>query len=290
MKRAILKSMKRTYKIVAALTLAIFIVSAFSMHAHSTKSQPVAVKKQVYIALGDSVAAGYGLTADPNDITDCGRGNSAYPNVVARKLNLKLQWRACSGATTSEGILGAQPLDDTQLKPQVSNLPATPPKLISITIGANDIHWTDIIGRCYSDVCGTAADTTAVEQFRSTLDLNLRTVLDAIQTRYDRYEPRVVVTGYYQVFPATDVPGCTELTNVTTDERSWWRDQENELNQSIQLAVQDYSFVRFVPVNFDGHELCATDSWIQDATSAGAFHPTGDGQAAIAKAVLGAAN
>lgn len=278
--------MKRSYKIVAAVTLALFIFGAMSMKSTTPKTYPSVASKLNYLALGDSVATGYGLPTDQNDISDCGRGALAYPNIVATKLNLKLQWRACSGATTTEGILGSQPLDDTQLKPQIDNLPATPPKLISITIGANDIHWTDIIGRCYTGTCGTDADTQVVDQLRSTLDQNLRMMLDKIQSRYDRHEPRVVITGYYQVFPSSDMPNCAELTNVTSDERSWWRGQEAELNQSIQLAVQDYTFVQFAPVSFEGHELCTTDSWIQDATSAGAFHPTADGQAALAKAVL----
>jgi hypothetical protein len=53
-----------------------------------------------YAALGDSVAAGWGLGAtDGSDESQlCGRSNNAYPGQVASAKNLQLENYSCTGA------------------------------------------------------------------------------------------------------------------------------------------------------------------------------------------------
>jgi lysophospholipase L1-like esterase len=246
-----------------------------------------AAPKQAYVALGDSVAAGVGLATD-SDSSACNRTDESYPHRVASSRNLALTNLACSQATLAAGVVGAQDVNKLMAKPQLDQLFArAKPQLITLTIGANDAGWIGIMTKCYTGACGMPADTAEVARRLAAVDAGLRQALAAINTHYQTKPPRVVVTGYHQVFPAT-VASCVDLTGVDAAEQAWGRQQQTAINDMLSRAVGAFSFARFAAVSFAGHELCTADSWVQGTGEKQPYHPTEAGQKEYAKAVTAA--
>lgn len=246
----------------------------------ATSAQPITAG--AYVALGDSVAAGAGLprSANPTDRDrGCGRSPEAYPYQVAESVKLPLIHVACSGATARH-VAGPMLFSSPQLP---SAFASGTPALITITVGANDIRWNSFLQRCYTTMCGRQVDTNNVDRYLGTLRERLDTTFAKIQEDSNNIPPTVIVTGYYN--PLSNQ--CTTLqSRVTGDELSWLSAQLDKLNQTLVNASMQYSFVRFAPVDFSGHDICSTQPWVQGLNAAAPFHPTAQGQTAIAEAVL----
>lgn len=259
-------------------------VSVFGRHKADTPASQSTPSKGEYVALGDSVAAGLGLQPY-TDSSACDRTNVSYPNQVANQLHLTLTNLACSDATTTSGIIGSQNVNNLQVDPQLSQLFSKPkPRVISLTIGANDINWTDFLASCYRAACGTADDTASARVLLDTLGNNLRTALSQISEHYGSTVPPVVVTGYYQVMPEA-AGTCSDLSGVTADEQAWVRQEFSVLNSTIQGALSGFNFAHYASIDFAGHELCSPSPWVQGLQDPAPYHPTQSGQAAIAAQV-----
>ncbi|MBC7546857.1 SGNH/GDSL hydrolase family protein [Candidatus Saccharibacteria bacterium] len=242
------------------------------------------VPTKSYIALGDSVAAGVGLKTD-SDSSACNRTNQSYPVVTAKSLNYSVKNLACSGATLNEGILGKQDVNQLLVTPQIDQLFAlAQPNVISVTIGANDAQWTNIIAKCYTSTCGSDADTVAVNDKLATVTVNIQKFLTSVKDHYKNNPPTVLLTGYYQVFPVASAT-CTDLKGIDQSELTWGRQQQAAIGTTIESAAKDFSFAKYVPLDFTGHELCSSDSWVQGISDKQPYHPTEAGQAAIARQV-----
>lgn len=271
--------------VILTVTVGAVLLTALPDDAGKRGSSAVASEGN-YVALGDSVAAGIGL---PNfsDSSACDRTLEAYPNKLANSLHYKLLSVACSGATTQDGLLSSQSVNQLALPAQLSAaLKADKPKLISLTIGANDANWTTYIQKCYTQVCGSEADTAAVQQNVNLAMTNLNTALSRIKDAYPSGPPTVIVTGYYRLFPVAKVLNCPELTGIDTAELSWIGWLQDSIDTSLQTAASQQSFVKFVPLSFVGHELCTADPWVQGLSGKAPFHPTSAGQSAIAGQIL----
>ena len=282
--------MKTSRIILIALGIVILAAGGWAIGRYHGKTKVTVVPASAgsYVALGDSVAAGLGLKTY-SDASACDRTNEAYPHSVASKLNYSLTSIACSGASTSAGLIGPQVVNERSISSQQSQLFALPkPKLITATIGVNDTGWTTLLTKCYTGTCGTPADTELVTTRLASMSVNLKSFLDAVAGHYGSTPPRVVLTGYHQIFPATVPSGCTTLSSLDPAEITWARAQQTRLNAAIQTVISRYSFAKFAPVDFTGHELCTTDSWVQDAEASAPFHPNEAGQPAFANAIIGA--
>lgn len=250
------------------------------------QSEPVTPTPQsLYVSLGDSVAAGVGLEGD-SDSSACNRTNQSYPNVIAQA-RYKLVNLACSGATISAGIVGGQEVNKLVIEPQIDTLFKQPkPNLITITVGANDAHWTDVIAACYTRECGSADDERAVTASLALVSSGLETMLSSIQDHYRSDMPTVVITGYHQVFPDDNTATCADLSGIDASERAWGRQLQTHINNVVAASAQESGFARFAAIDFVGHELCTNDPWVQGLTAKQPYHPTASGQTAIANQVL----
>lgn len=233
-----------------------------------------------YVALGDSVAAGAGLsTADPL----CDRSPEAYPYTVAASTDLSLAHYACTGAKADEGIYDSQEEGFGTLPAQLDQAFANgTPGLITLTVGANDARWTQFIRQCYYIRCGYSVDTARFNTYLIDLKLELNIIMAKIHSLSNGSPPQVIVTGYYN--PLSTVT-CDDTAGITANETSWLNARVNGLNNAINGTISKYSYGTFAPVSFTGHELCTTDSWVQGPSSAMPFHPTAEGQQAIAASV-----
>lgn len=278
--------MKKYYIAAAVLGVGLLGLAIWRNYPHKTAVTPAS--QQTYVALGDSVAAGVGLQG-ASDSSACDRTNQSYPNLVASSLHDTLANFACSGATLPAGILGSQNVNQLLVAPQLQQLFGhSKPNLITLTVGANDAHWTSIIAKCYTAVCGTAQDTAAVNASLNTVASNLRAALSQIQQHYRGIVPRVMLTGYHQVFPTALPASCTDLAGIDASELTWVRQLETNLNDTIRAAASGYSFATFAPINFSGHELCTANPWVQGLADKQPYHPNAAGQAAYAAQILSA--
>lgn len=233
-----------------------------------------------YAALGDSVAAGAGLsTADPL----CDRATQSYPYLVGQSVGIPLHHLACIGAKADEGIYDTQERSATVIPAQLDQAFVNgAPSLISLTVGANDARWTQFIRQCYYIRCGYDVDTARFATYLVDLKLELNVIMAKIHSRSNSAPPPVIVTGYYHPFSSQ---ACTATNNLTTSELSWLNTRTDRLNEAIKGTVSKYSYAHFAPVSFAGHELCSADPWVQGSDGAVPFHPTAAGQQAIATAV-----
>ena len=254
-------------------------------HSPAAPSQPGDGGSR-YVALGDSVAAGYGLWHDTGEINRiCSRSKQSYPYIIARQKGLAVENYACTGAKIDEGVLGSQIRENTQLFPQIDRAFFNgTPTLVTATIGANDMRWVDIIKKCYGATCGSTVETYALKVLRADIRAELYATLWQIRSRSEGTPPKVLVSGYYSPFE-NDV-SCMRNNAITPSEAVWIDQQTIELNNAIASTVKQFDFAQFVPIDFDDHGVCAEESWLKDIASSAPLHPTARGQQAIAEAFI----
>ncbi len=238
----------------------------------------------IYAALGDSVAAGAGLPPS-SGVPDaqCGRSHQAYPHQVAQARGLSLVHAACSGATAGD-LFTKQRVRGPNIPAQLSTaFNQGTPQLITITAGANDVHWDDFLRACYASNCSTDTSTTAANTYLSILQWKLHYLFQDIAARSGGSPPTVVITGYYN-------PVSNQCINrqdyISPEEIVWLNNMRDALNQTIRDTSARYNFARFAPVNFSGHTVCSSDPWVQGLNDPAPFHPNAAGQRAIADSVL----
>ncbi len=286
-----------------------------------------------YVALGDSFSAGEGIE-DFFERNRCHRSQLAYPTFVEQPgltgvsiftrrqsgdTGVAWGFQACSGATTNNVLndnaglhgdpLGQLALSRTSDTRNANDLPVdAATDLVTITIGGNNLKFSDIV-----DFCVRTPDcTTAVFRDGKRLNRWLRDARDALSPKLDRVfarihqqapGARILVLGYPQLFPVDPVEQrCHKLSRPnplrpswswTTTEQNYLRQATSEANQLIAARVNEshlgssvISFVR-VSILFGGHEICGSSGeWINAATfspSTGnvndqSFHPNAAGQ------------
>lgn len=280
------KNIKKNQKLVVWAALSLVVLAGIVIYLIVTNNSTKKVaEKPLYIALGDSVASGQGLISN-SDSSACNRTNESYPNVVASNLGYQLHSLACSGAKVDAEITGPQIVNEAKIDSQIVQIGTQKPKLVTITIGANDVGWVGFIAKCLLLTCGSDADTqeatTNINNFSSKLDSTLAGLKDKIAT-----DGKVIITGYYPVFPESKEKCSTDST-VPQAGMTWLNDQAKNLNNAISSQAQKYPFAKFAPVSFSGHELCTSSPWIQQLSDKSPFHPSIEGQNAIADAVIAA--
>ncbi len=194
----------------------------------------------MYVALGDSVAAGAGL-GGTNSGPPCVRTQQAYPNIVAQKRNLQLNHIACSGATAGD-LVTKQGVSGPNVRAQLDQAFANgTPALITITAGANDVAYVQFVAKCYRQTCGSSSDTAATATLRAAMEVKYRFELSEIHRRSNGPPPQVVVTGYYN--PISNF--CKgKQTFATNEEINWLNSERDKLNKSIRSSIKDYKCVR----------------------------------------------
>ena len=141
-----------------------------------------------YVALGDSVASGeginYGWQWQPGGAgagswhlggsytptwygtnQNCHQSDQAYPFDVAGDLHLDLTELACTGASAHEGVLQAGANGPAQLRPPAYD--TAHPDLVSLTLGADDVHFDQIVKDCYFSASLLTAILTSPPRFNS---------------------------------------------------------------------------------------------------------------------------
>ena len=309
-----------------------------------------------YVALGDSVASGEGLNygwewepgsktwsggetspswmSDPysSDHQHCHQSLLAYPTLVRQYLGITTEDFsdfACTGASAANGVLESQVFSDSTLSssPQLGSTTLTynnpntdydnaEPDLVTLTLGADDAHFTDFVEACYGFSipgfeCDTSGANSAAAGYLASQQSELETVLTEIKNRgeEDGHVPLVVVTTYYNPFPASYSAGCRDLAvsgyegvgwDLTSAEMTWLESKQSELNQNIIKVANTFDNVALVPLEnvMEEHGFCSSEPWIygtslrlalsplpHDNKNPAPFHPTEVGQEKIAERI-----
>lgn len=275
--------MGKDAKLSMIIGVAILVVAAAVSSMAFAAPPPTAEAPVKYVAMGDSVAAGSGL---PGGDEECDRSSYAYSGTVAAALAMKATNLACSGAKADEGIYGEQTRRGRTIPEQLPRaFEDGVPDVMTVTIGANDMRWVQLIKQCYYIRCGFAIDTARVSAYLVDYKVELNWILTQIYKRSEGNPPLVLLNGYYDALADS---ACVTNGQVTSDELVWLDAQTAKLNTVIRETAARYSFAHYVRVDFTGHGICSSEPWVQGTDGLGPFHPTEAGQQALARANIAA--
>ncbi|WP_329252903.1 SGNH/GDSL hydrolase family protein [Actinoallomurus sp. NBC_01490] len=247
-----------------------------------------------YVALGDSYSSGEGAWSPSADrayanggAEDCHRSRQSYFPTVSQAYRFAKAggfW-ACSGART-ENLLNTGERGEP---PQIDRL-AADTSLVTLSIGGNDIGFSQIVQKCVVKLPWSSAcrdQNTDIRTRMAALPGSLRSVLDGIARRAPY--ARVLVLGYPRPFP---VRPQRSIDNIGTADQGFLNGIVHDLDYTIYLAARDADrrlaaarkpgSVEFVDTYqaFTGHELGtaqpylnALDLSISELVAARSFHP-----------------
>lgn len=204
----------RALALVAAAGIALAVGQPAADATPASSAVP-ATDGMAYVALGDSYAAGYGLTDLTGEpVAACAQSAHDYPHRVAKSLGLDLTDVTCAGATTSN-------LTDTDqfgAAPQTQAL-GKGTRVVTISIGGNDADLFGTASSCIAlgedgPIFGESSTTTSCKQtldadgddtLATALDTTVATGLRSAFSDVAAKAPnaRVFVVGYPSIFPDT---------------------------------------------------------------------------------------
>lgn len=236
------------------------------------------------IVMGDSTAAGLGGPPLPDATPDdeaCERSAFAFARILGRVNDWSVDNLGCSGATIEHGVLGAQTAGGRRIPPQLAVAKrATAAEVVIVNVGANDMRWSTLVFLCgAADSCDDRALTA---YFQRSLD-------DFIQDYYELLrqlatlpgDPLVLINRYYVPFdPRLD---CLEALGLTQEKIEVLTDRLATVNQVLGRGAETFGF-RSVQPDFEGHELCTDQSYVQGWDDPAPLHPNARGHLVIALA------
>ena len=245
--------------------------------ATTTATVPRVQSGDQYVALGSSIASGYGIAKQS---TACGRSDRDYGQLVAAKLGLSLTDVSCGGAVIPNVLDRAQ----GAAPPQIDAVtPDT--KLMTISIGGNDIslNGTALVCGDPATVCQAPATLAADE---AALEGKLVDMLDKLKAKAP--SATVVLVTYPREFPDQN---CAALS-LTDGELAMLRGMGEKLEAASVAAAAQAGVILVDPYAQPGdHTACApaAQQWTAGyhvAPGAGfAYHPTALGHEEMATLV-----
>jgi lysophospholipase L1-like esterase len=230
---------------------------------------PATAAVSSYVALGDSYSSGTGTRTYLNDGTSCQRSVYAYPSLIASSKGYALNFRACSGATTT---------NVAQLQLDALNAGTA---YVSISAGGNDAGFSSVLTECakpaWMSNCNGAIDQ-AQNVINYTLPGRLKTLYSDIRRRATN--AKIVVVGYPRLFNGTD---CNAGTWFSATEMSRLNTTADLLNLQISTAASAAGFTFSNPTPaFVGHAICASTEWINGLSYpiSESYHPNRLGHSA----------
>lgn len=243
----------------AALTLTAAAIAATSGAAQAATGG--------YAALGDSYSSGNGAGSYISDSGSCERSNNSYAELWAKAHSpSSFSFTACSGATT------------TSVKSdQLGGLNSST-SLVSITVGGNDVGFSSVMTTCVTG--SDSSCQSAVNTAESKMDSTLPGALDSVYTAIRDKAPNahVVVLDYPHLYD-TSVSPCVGLSDAKHKALNAGADK---LDETISTAAKAHGFTfSDVRDEFNGHELCTGDGWLNSVTYplGNSYHPTAKGHA-----------
>lgn len=284
-----------------------------------------------YLALGDSYSAGEGLPPfDPatgaivTGGNDCHRSGKGYSQLLVFDSQVRgPQFTACSGAVVADidhafhhNRTGRPPIT---VGPQVDGAVHPDVGLVTLTIGGNNVLFSDIVVACfrYSNCMAHTfpsarprgedspdwPDTRPLQAWgpaaTQVVGIRVAEVYKELRAHYPN--ARIVAIGYPYLFPGSRAGlqpnDCASiLRRYSLVERKGIRALEDQFNNLLyeQAVAHGIEFVSPVAA-WEGHEPCGTKGQyvnsikpilnVSSPVDGGSFHPTADGQRLLAALV-----
>jgi lysophospholipase L1-like esterase len=201
-------------------------------------SAPAAASADEYVGLGDSYAAGPVIPLQVPPL-GCLKSNNNYANLAARQAGYALTDVSCSGAET-EDMTQTQNVSPGPNPPQFDALrPDT--DAVSISIGGNDIGFSEILDRCTStspqgSPCKDYYARNGRDEISDRIAATAPKVAAVLQGIHSRSpQARVALVNYAAIFPETG-DGCYPQMPVASGDVPYLRQKQKELN--AMLATQ----------------------------------------------------
>jgi lysophospholipase L1-like esterase len=231
--------------------------------AIAVAAAPAAVGADRYVALGDSFSSGVG-TGSYTLSSSCKRGVYAYPWLVAQqRTGTSLTFVACSGAKTTDVMAN-----------QIGSV-TSDTAIVTVTIGGNDIGFSDLIIECTLSDCSAELDSTRAS-LRTVLMPRLDTVYSSIRSR--ALDATVIVLGYPRLFSTA---GCFGTLGISSTERA----KANLLAEDLDTLSSERAGMAMVTyksalVPFTGHAVCSSSAWLNGLkllNTGESYHPNRSG-------------
>lgn len=242
-----------------------------------------------YLGMGDSFASGQGaydyINGTDTANSGCHLSVNAYPVMIGNALFVGAHSVACSGAETKDINSSPQTYSGQniphRLESELGKLNMmssildrfTPgyviqkrfvdmynPQIITLSIGGNDIGFSDIIKRCIMPSLKPTCYKTYEDQQELVSSINR--VGDTLKNTYKALSGpgrRVYIIGYPQI--VTTSGSCANNVHLDDSERKLFSDLTVTLNQTIKGAA-DAVGAQYVDVSdaLVGHRMCETNS------------------------------
>jgi lysophospholipase L1-like esterase len=277
----------------AAGTAAVLVALLLALVA----SAPAAAAP-AYVGLGDSFTAGP-LIPQQIEPYGCLKSDHDYPHLAAPELGLPaFRDFSCSGAKTTH-MTEPQDVDPGPNPPQFDALDAET-QIVSVTIGGNDIGFSEIIRNCQSSSPeGQPCQDRYVVNGQDEISRRIQdtapkiaAVLQGIAARSPGAQTYLV--NYLPILPDSG-PGCWPQIPVADADVPYLRAKHKELNQMLadQAAAHGARLVDAYTAGV-GHDACTLPGvrWVEPAVpvnAAAPFHPNLFGMQASADALVAAA-
>jgi lysophospholipase L1-like esterase len=236
-----------------------------------------------YVAIGDSYTAAPGVPGQESQ-EGCLRSTGNYPHLLAAALPVaQLVDVSCSGADTSD----VRHRQLGRITPQLAAVTRAT-DLVTIGLGGNDDDlFMHLLTACLvqqtADRATCSSLGTALPSILDGIQRNLATVVHDVRAKAP--SARVLLVGYPQVVPASG--RCAQQPYADVGD-SHARQVNRGLTEAVRRAAKA-SGATYVDLwhASAGHDLCATEPWINDFSGPGAapFHPFAAEQAAVARLV-----
>jgi lysophospholipase L1-like esterase len=149
---------------------------------------------------------------------------------------------------------------------------------IVVSVGANDLKWSQILRLCVVSVeCDNNAAQAYFQSHLARFSADLLQLVTELRQLPNR--PLVLVNLYYDPF-AGDV-SCLQELHVTSGKLRSMLSRLAILNSVLGEAAEAAGFVTAEP-DFSGHALCDPTPYVQGVTAKAPLHPNPTGGLAIA--------
>jgi lysophospholipase L1-like esterase len=247
-----------------------------------------------YVALGDSYVAGPFI---PNPLLPLGclKSDRNYPHLAAPSIG-PLRDPSCSGARTDH-MTSPQNVDPDGPNPPQFNALEASTEVVSLTIGGNDIGFSEIAQGCitynpFSSPCRSKYTAGGKDQISARIAATAPKVAAVLQG-IDARSPnaRVYIVDYPAIFPETG-NGCWPRMPVSFTDAPYLRAKQRELNAMLatQAAANGATLVSWYQASI-GHDACKSSSvrWVEPLVPgdfAAPIHPNRRGMEGAAKALV----
>jgi lysophospholipase L1-like esterase len=249
-------------RLLLALTLAVAtLVALFALAAGARAAN--------YTALGDSYAAGP-LIPNPVLPLGCLKSDHNYAHVAAPSIGLPLRDASCSGAKTNDMTSPQNVEPDGPNPPQFNSLD-TGTTVVSLTIGGNDIGFSEVAESCitvnpFSHPCLDKYNAGGKDQLKGRIEATAPKVAAVLQGIHSRSpKARVYVVNYPAIFPETG-SGCWPQMPISFSDAPYLRAKQQQLNAMLatQAANNGAKLANWYQASI-GHDACKSSStrWVE---------------------------